>query len=110
MCHGDDVDIEINSVSKAVALMDQLDYYGFDVSKEKTSISTIELPKSEFLKTVSLPKSLHGYASRMAGACLYNKPWTHSNRMDYDHNSGRFVDAGFLDPNSAFLNYLEMYR
>lgn len=79
------------------------------MSSTKTSVSTVEYPKSEFLKTVSLPKSLHGYASRMAGSLLYNKPWTHSNRVDFDHNSGRYVDAGFLDPNSSLLSAVEMY-
>lgn len=61
--HGDDVDLEVSTVTKALQLMERLQFYGFEVSSAKTSVSTIEFPKSEFLKTVSLPDSLHGYAS-----------------------------------------------
>lgn len=90
--------------------MTWLEFYGFSVAAAKTSISHIRSPWSEFLKTVSLPKSLHGYASWMATGLLYNKPWTHTNWVDFDHNTGWYVDAGFLDPNSHVITAMEMYR
>jgi hypothetical protein len=73
--HGDDVDLELETVAAGVELLDRLNYYGMNVSLDKTSIHVIDNPATEFLKFITLKESSHGYAGRMVSSLLFEKPW-----------------------------------
>lgn len=74
--HGDDVDLELDSIYSAQQLMLKLNSFGFEISPLKTTIATKWRPVSEFLKTLFDAKTLNSYPSRLASGLLLKKPWS----------------------------------
>lgn len=86
--HGDDLDLELDSYSDAFLLAETINLNGFDISIDKNMINNRYYPVTEFLKTMIFKRSICAYSSRMASSMIYNKPWTHTDKMEYNHGTG----------------------
>jgi len=69
---GDDVTVSWKRLDHGVRFTEAFRHMGFDVNPAKTFISKT---RDEFLRCVYTASGIRGYATRMAPAILYRKPW-----------------------------------
>lgn len=81
MALGDDLDLQVNTIQEAEAILNDYKKIGIEVSKQKTSISFGKLHKSEFLRNVYYKDAIFntqmviGYPMRIISTLFYSKPW-----------------------------------